>query len=196
MTKQVSRFNLGWTSTSLALALGTMAITTPASAQSSEIKAAEIQAPSAGYTEALSAFDSAWSANGLAFSTVTFTNGTSAGYGQYSPKNGSVFATGEAIALYAEPVGYAFSETGGSYGYEVSASYKLLNPSGQVLSEQDDFARFAGTGRSKQRQLSASLSFQFDGLPAGDYQLQATFADKIAGQAASFTLPFSVAGTN
>lgn len=196
MTKQASRLKLGRISISLALVFGTLALTAPASAQSPDLSAPELQTPSTAFTEALSAFDSAWSANGLAISTVTFTDGASTGYGKYSPKVGAAFAPGEAITLYAEPVGYAFAETGGNYSYEVSVSYKLLNPSGQVLSEQDDFARFAGTGRSKQRQLSASLSFQFDGLPVGAYQLQATFTDQFGGQTASFARPFSISGTN
>ncbi|WP_420411999.1 hypothetical protein [Roseibium sp.] len=191
MTKQVGRFKLGWIAPSLALALGTFAIPGTAAAQSPEI-----QTPAAAFIDALNGYDSAWSANGLAFSTVTFTDGTSTGYGQYTAKDGASFAAGEPIALYAELVGYAFDQSSEGYSYRLSASYKLLNQSGQVLSEQDDFAAFTGTGRSKQRQLSAALTFQFDGLPAGDYQLLATFSDAIGGKSASFTLPFAVIGTN
>ncbi|QDG79180.1 hypothetical protein [Labrenzia sp. PHM005] len=191
MTKQVGRIKLGWIAPSLALALGTFAIPGTAAAQSPEI-----QTPAAAFIDALNGYDAAWSANGLAFSTVTFTNGTSTGYGQYTAKSEASFAAGEPIALYAEPVGYAFDQSSEGYSYKLSASYKLLNQSGQVLSEQDDFAAFTGTGRSKQRQLSAALTFQFDGLPAGDYQLLATFSDAIGGKSASFTLPFAVIGTN
>lgn len=191
MTKQTSRFKLGWIMPSLALVLGSMAVPGSASAQSPEI-----QSPTAAFTEALTGYDAAWTANGLAFSTVTFTAGASTGYGQYTAKDGNSFAAGEPIALYAEPVGYAFSQSDAGYSYNLTASYKLLNQSGQVLSEQDGFAAFTSTGRAKQRQLSAALTFQFDGLPAGEYQLQTIFSDTIGGNTASFTLPFAVTATN
>ncbi len=191
MTKQASRTKLGWVTSSVALVLGSIAFTGLAVAQSPEISA-----PSAAYTQALSDYEAAWSSNGLAFSTVAFSDGPSSGYGQYTTKTGNSFTDGEPIALYAEPVGYAFAQSDAGYSYNLSASYRLLNKSGQVLTEQAEFAEFNGTGRSKQRELSAGLSFQFTGLPAGDYQLQTTFTDTIGNQSASFSLPFTVTGAN
>ena len=78
----------------------------------------------------------------------------------------------------------------------MTADYRLLTKSGQVLAEQENFATFSGSGRSKQRELSAALTFQFSGLPAGDYQLETSFTDEIGGKTNAFTLPFSVSGAN
>lgn len=153
-------------------------------------------APSPAFTEALDAYDRAWDASGLAFSVYTFTEGSGSGYGQYQPKSDAVIADGEALSVYAEPVGYGFTENGGTYSYELTASFKLLNMSGQVLAEQDNFAVFTGSGRSKQRELGANLSFQFSGLPAGDYKLETGFRDEIGGKQSGFTLPFTVRATN
>ncbi|WP_428528175.1 hypothetical protein [Roseibium sp.] len=191
MTKQASRLKLGRNSTSLALVFGIFAAAGTAFAQTPDFPS-----PSPAFTEALTAFDAAWTADGLAFSTVTFTDGPGSGYGKYTARANNTFSSGDTIALYAEPVGYAFEQSQDGYTYKLAASYRLLNPSGQVLSEQSDFAEFTGTTRSKQRQLSASLSFQFDGLPAGDYELEASFADQTGNQTASFKLPFTVQTAN
>ncbi|WP_157739103.1 hypothetical protein [Labrenzia sp. VG12] len=152
--------------------------------------------PSQAFQEALAAFDQVWAASDLAFTEVTFTDGAATGYGQYTPRENTVFNDQEALTVYAEPVGYAFRQDGSSYSYELTASFKLLNLSGQVLAEQENFATFAGSGRTKKRELSAALTFQFSGLPVGDYKLETRFEDEIGDSQSSFTLPFSVTGTN
>jgi len=156
----------------------------------------ETVAPAQSFLDAQAAFDQAWTASDLAFTQVTFTDGAATGYGQYTPRDNTVFTDREALTVYAEPVGYDFKQDGALYAYELTASFRLLNLSGQVLAEQDNFATFAGSGRSKKRELSAALTFQFSGLPVGDYQLETRFQDEIGGSQSSFTLPFSVTGTN
>ncbi|KZM51601.1 hypothetical protein [Labrenzia sp. OB1] len=151
---------------------------------------------SPAFLQARAAYDTAWETSGLAFDKVTLTDGSSQGYGQYTPRASSAYGDGEPLSVYAEPVGYDFRQTGDSYAYELTASYRLLNLSGQVLAEQGNFASFAGSGLSKKRELSASLNFQFSGLPSGDYKLEATFTDAVGGKQASFSLPFSVTAAN
>lgn len=156
----------------------------------------ETSRPSDAFRAALAGYDRAWAASGLAFTRATFTDGASTGYGQYTPRDEAVFTGDEALTVYAEPVGYGFRDTGSGYAYELTASFRLLTPSGQVLAEQDNFATFSGSSRSRQRELSASLSYQFSGLPAGSYQIETRFTDEIGGTGSAFTLPFTVTGTN
>lgn len=153
-------------------------------------------APSEAFMQARDAYDQAWEASGLAFAKVTFTDGASTGYGQYTPRKDATFSSGEALTVYAEPVGYGFQESGGGHAYELTASFKLLNLSGQVLAEQENFATFSGNGRSKKRELGASLNFRFSGLPAGEYKLEANFNDKVGGSQSGFVLPFTVSATD
>jgi transcriptional regulator with AAA-type ATPase domain len=115
MTKQASRFKLGRNSTTLALVFGIFAAVGSAVAQSPDYKS-----PSPAFTEALAAFDAAWTADGLAFSTVTFTDGPGSGYGKYTATENNVFSAGDTIALYAEPVGYAFDQSQDGYTYKLS----------------------------------------------------------------------------
>ena len=160
------------------------------------VQAESVTTPSEAFKNAQTAYDAAWEANGLAFSVATFTQDGGTAYGQYTPREDAVFQNDEVLSIYAEPVGYAFSQTEGVFAFKLTASYKLLNLSGQVLAEQDDFAVFSGEGRSRQRELAAALSFQFSGLPAGDYQLETMFNDETGGKEAGFTLPFTITDPN
>ncbi|MCV0424925.1 MAG: hypothetical protein K5905_05615 [Roseibium sp.] len=173
------------------ITVGTLAGTLTAQAQPETGSA-----PSEAFEQALSAYDKAWETSGLAFNVATFTENGGSAYGQYTPRADAVFADGQALSIYAEPVGYAYRETDGDYAFELTASYKLLNKSGQVLAGQDNFAVFSGNGRSKQRELAAALTFQFSGLPSGDYQLETTFTDEVNENQAGFTLPFTVTAPN
>ena len=155
-----------------------------------------IPTPPTEFSEALAAYDAAWSKAGLSFAIVTFTEGGSAGFGKYTERAGNSFSEGEEIAVYAEPVGFGFESSSNGYSYQLDASYRLLNLSGQVLAEQQEFASFSGSGRTKQRELSAALTFQFGGLPAGDYILEASFADAVSNRNATLSLPFSVAAAD
>ncbi|MBG6146213.1 hypothetical protein IWQ51_004362 [Labrenzia sp. EL_142] len=157
------------------------------------VQAETVSTPSKAFTDALTAYDAAWEANGLAFSVATFTQDGGTAYGQYTPHKDAIFQEDDVLSIYAEPIGYSFSQTDGIYAFELTASYRLVNLSGQVLAEQDNFAVFSGEGRSKQRELAAALSFQFSGLPAGDYQLETRFSDDEGGKVAGFTLPFTIA---
>nr|WP_319386015.1 hypothetical protein [uncultured Roseibium sp.] len=159
-------------------------------------QAPTIATPAETFITAQEAYDAAWSTNGLAFVVATFTQDGGTAYGQYTPRSGSVFRDDEVMSIYAEPVGYAFTETDGIFAFDLTASYRLLNSSGQVLAEQENFAEFSGEGRSKQRELAAALSFQFSGLPAGKYELETRFRDRADGNEAGFTLPFTVADPN
>ncbi|TYC67716.1 hypothetical protein FMN63_16840 [Stappia sp. BW2] len=152
--------------------------------------------PSEAFKNALAAYDQAWSDADLAFMVAVFSDGPSSGYGHYTPRGDAVFSDGDALNVYAEPVGYGFRETEGGFAYELTADYRLLTKTGQVLAEQENFATFSGSGRSKQRELSAALTFQFSGLPAGDYQLETRFTDEIGGATSAVTLPFSVSASN
>ncbi|MEP3048525.1 MAG: hypothetical protein ABJL55_14405 [Roseibium sp.] len=191
MTKQVMQIATGKVARAVLITIGTLAGTLTASSQDRLVSE-----PSPAFLSALTAYDQAWNTSELAFAVATFTDGASQGYGNYTPRETSEYSGNDSISVYAEPVAYGFTETESGYQYELTASYKLLNTSGQVLAEQSNFAKFTGSGRAKQRELSASLTFQFSGLPAGDYQLETLFADETNGKQSGFTLPFTVSANN
>lgn len=150
-------------------------------------------APASALSEAAAAETAAWDAAPLGFSKVLFVTAPAGGYGQYEPREGSEFAADETLHVYAEPVAYAIAEQDGTYNYALSANFRLLNTTGQVLAESVDFASFAKQTRSASRELSTSLSFQFSGLPSGAYSLEVELNDTIGSKTATINLPFSVA---
>ncbi|MBO0345846.1 hypothetical protein J0X15_11500 [Roseibium sp. CAU 1637] len=158
----------------------------PASAQDTS------SAPSATYSQALTAFDQAWDAAPLGFAVRTFVDVPAKGFGIYTPRTNQTFAAGETLHVYAEPIAYGFETDSEGTRYSLNAGFKLLNPSGQVLAEEAQFAAFTGTTRSRKRELSTQLSFGFEGLPAGSYTLAIDLSDVVSGQTATFSLPFSV----
>lgn len=152
----------------------------------------KFSAPDATFNESLAAFSSAWDASDLVFTAATFAEEPATGYGQYTPRDTDTFSSDDVITVYAEPVGYGYTTSDSGFGYDLKTSFRLLNTTGQVLASQDNFAEFSGNARSRKRELSTSLSFQFGGLPAGSYTLAAVYTDKVSGKTGTISLPFSV----
>lgn len=170
--------------------LGLLASITLVSAE--ETRLPTIPAPSEALATAQSSVETAWSAAPLGFSKALFTDGPAAGFGQFSPRADTVFSSDETINVYAEPVAFGIAAEGETYSYSLSASFRLLNTTGQVLAENADFATFAHETRSARRELSTSMSFQFSGLPSGDYVLEIDMKDGIGNKDGVIALPFSV----
>lgn len=145
-----------------------------------------------GLSSAYQALDAAWQQAPLSFAALAFTDGPSTGYGRYTPRADAVFAAGDTLTVYAEPVGFGHEETAEGYGVRLTAGFELLNTSGQVLAEQTGFADLRADSRNRLREFHATLSFAFEGLRPGDYRLVATLTDTVSGKTASGELPFTI----
>lgn len=154
---------------------------------------ATVPPPSGDLTAALAELDAAWQAAPLGFTKALFVKAPAEGYGAYEPRQGNVFAPGEAIVVYAEPVGYGYAHGDEGYRFELTVDFEILTPSGQVLASQADFAKVGSASREKLREFQASLSFRFDGLQSGEYVLLARFRDTVGAKAGELRMPFSVA---
>lgn len=148
--------------------------------------------PEGALAESLDALSSAWNTSPLAFTAANFAEAPATGYGAYTARSSNAFNSGDALIVYAEPVGYGFKSSADAFEYSLSASYRLLNTTGQVLAEGNDFAQFSGTAHSMKRELPASLSFNFGGLPIGNYKLEVMFKDEVGGKSGTISLPFSI----
>jgi hypothetical protein len=149
-------------------------------------------APSPQLLESLQALDTAWDAAPLGFTAATFVKTPASGYGQFEALPSNIFDANDPIHVYAEPVGYGFAKTSGGYIYDLEVSFRLLNTTGQILAEQSGFARFSGETEHRKRELPTSLSFQFEGLPAGNYVLETTYGDKVSNKAGTVALPLVI----
>ncbi|QGZ36234.1 hypothetical protein [Stappia indica] len=145
-----------------------------------------------GLSSAYQALDAAWQQAPLSFAALAFTDGAATGYGRYTPRADAVFAAGDTLTVYAEPVGFGHEETAEGYGVRLTAGFELLNTSGQVLAEQTGFADLRADSRNRLREFHATLSFAFEGLRPGDYRLVTTLTDTVSGKTASGELPFTI----
>lgn len=143
-------------------------------------------------SSAYEALDAAWRQAPLSFAALAFTDGPASGYGRYTPRADAVFAAGDTLTVYAEPVGFGYDETREGYGVRLTAGFELLNTSGQVLAEQTGFADLRADSRNRLREFHATLSFAFEGLRPGDYRLVTTLTDSVSGKTATGELPFSI----
>ncbi|GGB52649.1 hypothetical protein GCM10011316_25870 [Roseibium aquae] len=189
MGKQATRLACG-------AALGFIFFTAGAVASETTGTEPSVPAPSAALQQSQAMLDSAWRSSPLAFSKAVFTTRPASGYGQYDQRPNAEFGQSEAIHVYAEPVAYGFAERDGEAAYALTADYRLLTPSGQVLAEETGFARFAGTARQPRFELETVMSFQFEGLPAGSYILELTYQDEVDAASARITLPFRTTAGN
>lgn len=117
------------------------------------------------------------------------------GYAAFVPRADAVFAPGEPIRVYLEPIGYGFRPTGpDALEVHLSADYLLLNADGQVLAGQRGFGEFVFALDQPAYELYVSLDFRFTGAPDGDYLLQAELVDRVSGDRAPFDIPFTIRG--
>lgn len=151
-----------------------------------------VPAPAPALVESYSQLDAAWASAPLAFTAADFAQAPARGFGKYVPRGSAVFAPGETMTVYVQPVGYGFTSSDAGLSYDIQASYRLIMPSGQVLAAEDKFASIQGTSRSEDRQAFTSLTFTFEGLPEGAYSLETTFADAASGKQGIITLPFEI----
>lgn len=145
-----------------------------------------------GLASAYEALDAAWQQAPLTFAALTFTDGPASGYGRYTPRADAVFAAGDTLTVYAEPVGFGHEQTAEGYGVRLTAGFELLNTSGQVLAEQTGFADLRADSRNRLREFHATLSFAFEGLRPGEYRLVTKLTDTVSGKTASGELPFTI----
>ncbi|MEP3280616.1 MAG: hypothetical protein ABJN26_10855 [Stappiaceae bacterium] len=142
--------------------------------------------------QAQRAYADAWRAAPLSVSTATFATEPAAGYGQYTPRNSSVFALNEPLVVYLEPTGFGYGLDGDEYQIALDASMELHTLDGKVLTSTASPQRVGLKSRDKNREFKASLVYRFNGLATGDYLLRIILKDINSEKTAIVDLPFSI----
>lgn len=150
-----------------------------------------------GYAEAaLSALDKAvaafWEESPLQIRTIAFVDGV-AGYGNYTPRDGSVFRNGDTLRLYFEPVGYGFATAGDDVRAAIAIDVEIRTPGGLILATAENFATLTWSGRTPMREVQGTIETRLPFLKPGEYLLLLTLRDTNSDKTADVTLPFSVA---
>lgn len=153
---------------------------------------ASVDVPSNELSASMHQLDAAWASSPLGFTDARFVEKPAAGYGAFDPRDGATFEPGDAINVYAEPVGYGYRKQDGIFEVELAVDFEILNNTGQVLAEQADFARVTAQARNPLREFQTSLSFRFEGLTDGDYILVTRFRDANSEKSGEIRLPFTI----
>ncbi|RYE87042.1 MAG: hypothetical protein EOP19_05305 [Hyphomicrobiales bacterium] len=135
----------------------------------------------------------AWDATPLTFRKTLFATGIEA-YGVYTEKQGSVFAPGEPIVVYAEPVGYGYTtDAAGKYTFGFDFDLVVKTADGDVVAGKDGFAHFALVSTVQNREFLVSLTLTLNEAPAGNYVLEYLARDIASDETATITMPFTIA---
>lgn len=161
-------------------------------------KAAQAEQLAAGgnYLDAMTALEEAqdllWAKAPLSFRRTLFTAGTPVGYGIYDLRENSTFKRAEPLTIYAEPMGYGYGRDGSIYIIDLALDFQIRDSAGAVVAEQKGFGNLSLRTRFPNKEFMAKVTYDFSGLPAGDYEVTTTAHDQATSKSGSFTLPFKL----
>ncbi|MEM5582173.1 hypothetical protein WNZ15_06890 [Roseibium sp. AS2] len=134
----------------------------------------------------------AWRAAPLTVETAIFVEAQADGYGIYTERADNVFAEGEPLRIYLEPVGFDWKQAEGFHTSLLTVDFDLTSPDGKVLAGQKGFGRFEFKSHVPNTEYMANLTLNVSGAEAGDYLLVLTINDEYSGSSARVQLPFVI----
>jgi hypothetical protein len=133
-----------------------------------------------------------WLQTPLIIRKATFVARPSGGFGVYSPKADNTFKAGEAMRVYAEPVGFGWGKSGNLYSIDFSVDFTISTPDGKVLGGRKAFQKLGMKSLVQNTEFFVSLTYTFSGIPVGKYVITTVLNDKNSGKSASFNLPITI----
>jgi hypothetical protein len=175
-----------------------IAVATSAAAQTiaDDAKNAEALAAGGKYAEAMDALDDAadaiWQKSPLICRRILWVAERAPGFGEYNPREGDVFKSGEEMLAYVEPIGFGWRKSGEIWHTDIVADFIIRDKAGKQLYRKDDFGKFAIASRARNREFNVNLTYSVTGAPPGDYVAVTHLRDKVTGKEGSCSLPFQV----
>lgn len=119
-----------------------------------------------------------------------------AGYGQYLPRVDNQYRQSEPMILYMEPVGFKvrFEPKEGTYAYNLTSDFNLIDAWGRVVGGRRDFGRFGGQSQQFPDRFPLSFTYSLSGLPPGDYRVETTLRDLLGHKSHTVVTPFKIVG--
>ncbi len=170
----------------------------PAAAADLVGKAGEAQslADQGKYIEAIAALDAAadtlWEQAPLTFRRALWVAGPPNGFGAYNPRETNVYAAGDQMIVYAEPVGFGWAKTGDIWQMNIAVDLAIKSKEGEVLLSQENFQKLALSSRVRNREFMTTLTLTLTGIPAGEYIADTTLRDQVSGKQGTMSLPFVI----
>ena len=170
----------------------------PAAAADLVAKATEAQtlADQGKFIEAIAALDAAtdllWEQTPLTFRRALWVAGPPTGFGAYNPRETNIYAAGDQMIIYAEPVGFGWSKTGDIWQMNMAADLAIKSKAGEVLLTQQDFQKLSIGSRLRNREFMTTLTLTLTGIPPGEYIADTTLRDQVSGKTGTMSLPFVI----
>ena len=159
---------------------------------SQAVEAAERDQAVEALARAEDAFFAIWDRLPLDFRQIELVRGEPEGYGQIEPRADNVFAPGEEITVYVDPIGFGWREGENGWETDLAADFVLSTPEGRIIAGQKDFGEFRIRSPRRARESFLVVNYEFSGVPDGDYVLTTTVKDRIDEETASFELPITI----
>jgi hypothetical protein len=135
----------------------------------------------------------AWNATPLTVRRVLFVDGHPDGFGQYVERANNVFKKGEALVIYAEPVGYGWKDIGGGvYQFGFKVDFVVKTADGQIVGGHEDFADVVKKSRARNREFNLLLDLNLGNTSPGDYVVGYTLHDIASSKTYTFNQPFKI----
>jgi hypothetical protein len=134
-----------------------------------------------------------WNRLPLQARNVMFVSQRASAYGGYEKRASNVFAPGEKLFTYAEPIGYKWQETSpGTFQFGVTIDFEVLTADGKILGGQRAFQNIAFTTHYRNRELFLNLSVSLEGVTPGNYVLAYDVHDKFGAAKVRTEQPFTI----
>jgi hypothetical protein len=135
-----------------------------------------------------------WNGGPLLFRKALFVTKPPAGFGIYNPRPDSVFAPGEKLILYVEPVGFAWKRKDDLNHAELVADLVIKDAEEKIIGQQEGFATFTFDSRDKNLEVMSAVTIDLTEASAGKYSAELKFTDTLGDKSATFSLPFKIKG--
>lgn len=189
VTFQRFRHSFGALATAGAIALAGAALAGPVADKAAEVETATTAGDFlTAMKGAQDISDMVWEATpGLIFTETMAVAEPAAGYGLYNPRPDTIYKTGEAIILYAEPFGFGYGDGGeGLFTIGFAVDLQVLDETGGELANVQNVTELNLASRYKNREFQANLTYNLDGIEPGKYRLITTLRDKNSAKTGSF----------
>lgn len=142
--------------------------------------------------EAKAAYDAAWDAAPLAVRRAEFVDEAAASYDNPSVRSNNVFAQGEPLRLYVEPVGYGYEEVKEGNRIGINYGLRVLTQKGVAIIDVEDFVSVEIMTQGRPKEFYNDLLINLSGLRPAEYTLELTLNDMASEERTTLSMPFSV----
>lgn len=157
---------------------------------------AEALASEGKNAEALAAIEDAreaiWSQVPMSFGKVLFVASDPQGFGIYDIRDNSSFKLKDPLVIYFEPMGFGYGHDGDINIIDMKLDFEITSMAGESLHKQQGFANLTLRSRVANKEFMGKITYDFSGLPLGEYVVITTVNDLNSPKSASFSMPFTM----